>query len=113
MATAAVKCGNCDKGRVKAGSNLCATCTRKAFALMPATEQQRSVIVASKPSMYAQYHRDGASKDSIVNVMAAFYPSDVLGGAKCLLWSKFADTDLLEPMQLRQTLCNRTDRGYM
>ena len=108
MATAAVKCGNCGKGRVKAGSNLCATCTRKAFALMPATEE--SVIVVSEPLMYAQYHRNGASKDSIVKVMAAFYPSDVLGEAKCLLWSKFDDTDLLEPMLLRQTSCNRTDK---
>ena len=108
MATAAVKCGNCGKGWVKAGSNLRATCTRKAFALMPVTE--KSVIVVSEPSMCAQYHRDGASKDNIVKVMAAFYPSDVLGEAKCLLWSKFEDTDLLEPMLLRQTSCNRTDK---
>ena len=93
---------------MKAASNLCATCTRKAFALMPVTE--KSVIVVSEPSMYAQYHRDSASKDSIVKVMTAFYQSDVLGEAKCLLWSKFEDTDLVEPMQLRQTSCNRTDK---
>ena len=60
--------------------------------------------------MYAQYHRDGASKDSIVKVMASFYAYDVLAEAKCLLWSKFQETELLEPLQSRQTSCNRTDK---
>ena len=61
--------------------------------------------------MYAQYHRDGASKDSIVKVMASFYAYyDVLAEAKCLLWSKFQETELLESLQSRQTSCNRTDK---
>ena len=60
--------------------------------------------------MYSQYHRDGASKDSIVKVMASFYAYDVLAEAKCLLWSKLQETELLEPLQSRQTSCNRTDK---
>ena len=54
--------------------------------------------------MYAQYHRDDASKDSIVKLMASFYAYDVL------LWSKCQETELLEPLQSRQTSCNRTDK---
>ena len=77
--------------------------------------------------MYAQYNRDCASRDSIVKVMAAFYTtcsdtlsgvafyttcsdtlsgvafyttcSDTLSEAKCMLWSHFEDSNLLEPMQ--------------
>ena len=60
--------------------------------------------------MYAQYHRDCASRDSIVTVMAAFYTGDTLSEAKCLLWSHVEDSNLLEPMQTRLTSCNRTDR---
>ena len=63
--------------------------------------------------MYAQYHRDCASRDSIVTLMAAFYTSDTLIEAKCLLWSHFEDSNLLEPMQTRLTWCNRTDREAM
>ena len=60
--------------------------------------------------MYDQYDRDCASRDSIVTVMAAFCTSETLSGAKCLLWSYFEDSNLLEPMQTRLTSCTRTDR---
>ena len=63
--------------------------------------------------MYDQYHRDCASRDSIVKVMAAFYTSDTLSEGKCLLWSHFEDSNLLEPMQMRLTSCTRTDREAM
>ena len=38
-------------------------------------------------------------KDSIVKVMASFYAYDVLTEAK-LLWSKFQETEQLEPLQV-------------
>ena len=92
----------------------CTACTRKNGP----TQVQRSDysdvgILVSEPLRNAQYHRDCASIDSIVRVMAAFYTSDTLSDAKCMLWSHFEDSNFLEPMQTRLTSCNRTEREAM
>ena len=113
MASSNGKCVKCNRGRVKIGSTLCTACTRK-NGLTQAQKSDYSdvVILVSEPLMYAQYHRDCASRDSIVKV-TAFYTSDTLSEAKCMLWSHFEDSNILEPMQTRLTSCNRTDREAM
>ena len=114
MASSIGKCVKCNRGRVKTGSTLCTACTRKNGLI----QAQRSdycdvVVLVSEPLMYAHYHRYCASRDSIVKVMVAFYTSDTLSGATCMLWSHFEDSNLLEPMHTRLTSCNRSDRDAM
>ena len=100
MASSNGKCVKCNRERVKTGSTLCTTCTRKnGLTQAKRSDYSDVVILVSEPLMYAQCHRDSASRDSIVKVKAALYTSDTLSEAKCLLFSHFDISNLLEPMQ--------------
>ena len=67
MASSNGKCVKCNRGRVKTGSTLCTACTRKnGLTQAKRSDYSDDAILVSEPLMYAQYHIDCASKDSIV-----------------------------------------------
>ena len=79
MANNNVKCIKCGKGRGDAGNTISAACNRKnSTALSQTAGMTDTVILVNEALVYAQYHIDGASTESIITVMAAFYTRHAL-----------------------------------
>lgn len=106
---APTKCAKCTKVRVKTAGEICASCSKKT-PNNDSHELVDSPIIVNEALMYAQCHRDGATKEGVIRVMAGFYTNEVLRDAKSLLWTRCGHLDILEPWQARQNSSNRNER---
>ena len=63
----------------------------------------------SEALMYAEFHRNGASKDNIVRSMCGFFTSDELRAENSLVYERFPSLYILENAAERHTTENRSD----
>ena len=70
---------------------------------------KKDTPLMSEALMYAEFHRNNASKENIVRTMCGFFKSDKLRAAKSLIYERFRSLDILENAADRRITENRSD----
>ena len=70
---------------------------------------KRDAPLVNEVLMYAEFHRNSASKENIVNTMCGFYSYDEIKIAKSILYERFGNLNILLNSAERRTTENRSD----
>lgn len=98
------KCVSCAVKLKTHEKEMCYKCCAELISQM-----RSDAPLLSEVLMYAEFHRNGATKENLVNTMCGFFSNEEIKSAKNLLYDRYGDRNLLQNQAERRTTETRSD----